>query len=131
MAIVTIPISQGLVDELEQDLKWGPIIDDNGRRRLDEEAVDRIGKMVVSIEADEHPPPHFHVRYNGEDASFGILDGKRLPDVEGLERFDRNIKKWWKKNLCRLVETWNDRRPGDCQVGPVQVPDECKKKDEK
>jgi hypothetical protein len=129
--LVELPIPQELVDELEDDFRQGPIWDDEDRRLLTEEQVDRINNMVVVIQALEHPPPHFHVRHQGENASFAISDGSRLPGVKGLERFDRNIKKWWKKNMCTLVKVWNETRPTDCVVGAMDMPEECKEKSEK
>ncbi|KYG22609.1 hypothetical protein SE92_22320 [Bradyrhizobium sp. AT1] len=129
--LVELPIPQELIDELEDDFRQGPIWDDEGRRLLTEEQVDRINNMVVVIQALEHPPPHFHVRHQGENASFAISDGSRLPGVEGLEKFDRNIKKWWKKNMCTLVKVWNETRPTDCVVGAMDVPEECKEKPKK
>jgi len=123
---ISVPVPESLADELQESFWQGPILDDQGRRLLAEEEVDRITKkMVVTINADEHPPPHFHVTYSGENASFHLSDGRRLPGIKGLERFDKNIRKWWKDNRCKLIAVWNDTRPTDCQVGPMPVPPEC------
>ncbi|MFC5066548.1 DUF4160 domain-containing protein [Flaviflagellibacter deserti] len=94
-------------------------------RFLTEKQVAKIHGLSVTIQANEHPPPHFHVRYAGEDASFSIADGERLPEVRGLEKWERNIFKWWKDNRCQLIRVWNQTRPRDCQVGPMDVPTEC------
>jgi hypothetical protein len=95
---------------------------------LNEELVDRLNKLSIVILADEHPPPHFHVKYAGENASFGISDGVRLPSVRGLEKYDHNIRKWWSAHYCKLIEVWNRTRPSDCLVGTVPVPPECQPK---
>lgn len=126
MTLVKISIPEDLIEELEESFHQGPI-DDRGLRRLDEELVANVNKMLVIIQADEHPPPHFHVKYAGENASFSIADGKRLPKIKGLEKFDHNIQKWWKKNYCKLIAVWNSTRPSDCPVGPTPVPEECQK----
>lgn len=127
MATVSIELPADLVEKLKNSFDAGPIIDDQGRRQLNEEEVGRINaKMVVMINADEHPPPHFHVKFDGENASFNLATGKRLRNIKGLERFDRNISKWWKANFCDLIKVWNSSRPTGCQVGPMPVPDECK-----
>lgn len=34
--------------------------------------VARVSGLSIKIWADEHPPPHFHVSYQGQDASFSI-----------------------------------------------------------
>ena len=74
---------------------------------LIKELVARINKMKIVIEADEHPPPHFHVMFAGENASFSIIDGRRLPKVKGLERYERNVHKGWREHYCTLIDVWN------------------------
>jgi hypothetical protein len=101
------------------------MIDLNGRRMLNEEQVGRFDGLSIQIQADEHPPPHFHVRGGGANVSFAIDDGRRLKGAKGLERYDRNIEKWWRDNRCVLILTWNNLRPADCPVGTVLVPPEC------
>jgi hypothetical protein len=69
--------------------------------------VARVNGLSMKILANEHPPPHFHVAYSGEDASFSIVDGTRLPNIKGLERYDATIRHWWAENqktLSRKVE---------------------------
>lgn len=120
-----IAVPGELVEELEESFHQGPMLNERGLRNLNEEQVDRLNKLAIKIWPDEHPPPHFHVQYAGEDASFSIADGKRLPDIKGLEKFDHNIKRWWKSNICKLIDVWNATRPTDCQVGPIPVPPQC------
>ncbi len=81
------------------------------------------GKLRVEIRSNDHPPPHFHVTYNDEDASFCILTGKRLPKVSGLEKFEKMIWAWWEHNKRKLAIKWNECRPANCPVGPVKIPD--------
>jgi Domain of unknown function (DUF4160) len=83
MPLVTIPVDQELVDELAESFRQGPILDDQGRRSLNEVTVDRVDGLRIYINADEHPPPHFHVSFQNEDASFSILDCARLDGVWG------------------------------------------------
>ncbi len=125
MAIVEVPIPSELVEELEESFYQGSMLNEQGLRNLNEDLVARINKLRIVIEADEHPPPHFHVMFAGENASFSIADGRRLPKIKGLEKFDHNIRKWWRDNYCELIAVWNSTRPTDCQVGPVDVPPEC------
>lgn len=125
MAKFSYPLDAALVAELEDSFFAGPMLNEAGLRSLNEEEVDRIGKMSIQIQSDEHPPPHFHVIFAGEDASFAIADGVRLKNVKGLERFDKNIRKWWKSHRCDLIFAWNRLRPSDCSVGPIDVPPEC------
>ena len=128
MALAEVAVPQELVDELEESFYQGRMLNERGTRSLNEELVARINKMSIVIQADEHPPPHFHVKFAGENASFSITDGCRLPNIKGLEKYDHNIRKWWKQHYCKLIEVWNATRPSGCQVGPVPVPPECQPK---
>jgi hypothetical protein len=101
------------------------MLNTSGARMLNEEQVARFDGLSVQIQADEHPPPHFHVRGGGANVGFAIDDGRRLKGAKGLERYDRNIEKWWRDNKCELILTWNRLRPADCPVGIVPVPPEC------
>ncbi len=123
--MIELPIPGALTDDLDISFHQGPMLNEHGMRRLDEELVDRINKLSVVIQADEHPPPHFHVKYAGENASFRISDGVRLEGIKGLEKYDHNIRNWWKLHYCKLIEIWNRTRPSDCKVGSVPVPLEC------
>ncbi|MEM7212983.1 MAG: DUF4160 domain-containing protein [Pseudomonadota bacterium] len=123
--LVEIQLEPPIVDELAESFREGPIVDAEGHRRIDEELVDTIDSLKVTIQSREHPPPHFHVRFAGENASFRIEDGTRLPRSKGLERYDRNINRWWANNYCKLIQIWNRTRPSDCPVGRIAVPPEC------
>jgi len=81
------------------------------------------GKLRAEVRANEHPPPHFHITYNGEDASYSIETGLRLPNVYGLERYDKAIHFWWKAHRREIALTWNKSRPSGCPVGPINVPE--------
>lgn len=120
MTTIEVILPEALIEKLRASFMDGPIVDEAGRRFLTEKEVDRFNGLVVSIFFNEHPPPHFCVRYQAETANFSILDGERLPNNKGLEKFDRNIKKWWKEHHALLVATWNSTRPTDCSVGPIE-----------
>ncbi len=125
MALIELPLPTELANELQESFYQGPMLNERGQRRLDEEQVARINALTVVIQAEEHPPPHFHVRFAGQNASFSIANGRRLPNVKGLEKYDHNIWAWWKTNLCTLIGVWNRTRPADCPVGAINVPPEC------
>lgn len=127
MTTANISLQKTLIKELEESFYQGPILRDDGLRLLNEELVARENGMTINIYSNEHPPPHFHVRFNGESASFAIDDGSRLSNVTGLEKYDKNIRKWYEKHRCAIIESWNRNRPSDCPVGAVDVPQECLK----
>jgi hypothetical protein len=122
MANVRIPLSKKLLNDLAEDLELHDSPPSGPTLLLEWKVPQMPKKLIGEIRSDEHPPPHFHVMYDREDASFSILDGKRLPGVSGLERYDRVIWKWWNRNERELCLTWNKSRPTDCTVGPVPVP---------
>jgi len=125
LARVEIDIDGDLLDDLSAAFFWEeysePPADSDGLRPR-AFIVARVNGLSIKILADEHPPPHFHVNYQGDDASFSILDCARLPGVVGLERFDGKIRSWWGLKRNRLIEKWNISRPTDCPVGRIEMP---------
>lgn len=101
---------------------------DEEMRRLDRlyggrhaaKAIDLYRGMRMSIYAEEHPPPHFHIVTDEGEASYCILKCKRI--AGDLEVSSRILKKWWRANRRMLVETWNSTRPTDCPVGEMVMP---------
>jgi hypothetical protein len=114
----SVEVTGAGLSELKEDFLLGPITDDSGRRWLNEDLVDQIGALKIHVYADEHPPPHFAVSFQNQSANFRISDCGRL--TTGLERFDRNIRKWHSKNKALLIKTWDETRPTDCPVGRYQ-----------
>jgi hypothetical protein len=130
MAKVTIPLDEELLDDLARALARRDFVPRN--RLLTEWTLPQMPKSLKGeIRSDELPPPHFHVVYDDQDASFSILDGRRLSGVRGLERYDQVIWTWWKENERKICETWNKSRPTDCTVGPVPIPEPPKKPEPK
>src|SRR5690242_16565930 len=122
MACVEVEIGGVALDQLSESFFWEqPQARPRGGSDFGAlyEVVARVHGLKVKILADEHPPPHFHVSYQGEDASFSIVDCSRLPGVRGLERYERRIRVWWSENRTFLIEKWNTSRPTNCPVGPV------------
>lgn len=114
-----VEIEPKLVSELAEDFLLGPIVTDDGRRFLTEQTVARVDGLKIEIFSNEHPPPHFRVSYQGETNNFDICTGEPLEGA-ALSVWFRNIRKWHKENRHKLVARWNDSRPTDCTVGPVQ-----------
>ncbi len=83
--------------------------------------IARVEGLRIEIRSREHPPPHFHVVYQNERASFAISDCGRLRGVKGLEGYDSVIRKWHSEddNKALLIKKWDDSRPSDCAVGPI------------
>ena len=132
MPRVEIEIEKQLLDELSEAFFWEEqrsalYFDElseapSERKSPSPFVVARVDGLSIKIWADEHPPPHFHVTYQGEDASFSILDCRRLRGQGGLKHYDATIRSWWSKNQKRLIEEWNASRPTECPVGPINLP---------
>lgn len=109
-------------------LDGSPVFDLLGRIRPNDEhsiefIVDIYHGLRIMMFFDEHPPPHFAVKYNGETASFSIQACARLRGNKGLERYELKIREWWKDHKTLLIESWNRSRPSDCPVGPIEASD--------
>lgn len=61
--------------------------------------------IIIAMYIDDHNPPHFHVKYNEFRASidiqtFGIIDGKLPPRVQGL------VSEWAELHQSELENNW-------------------------
>ena len=79
--------------------------------------VGKFEGFSVHIYADEHPPPHFRISYGGKTADYTIKDCEQI--AGDLRRHYRKVRAWHARNKTVLVESWNERRPTDCPVGPI------------
>ena len=123
MALVKIPLKGSLVRELRVAFARRDRVASKNSPLVATWSVGLFCGLKMEIRSDEHPPPHFHVLYGNEDASFSIIDCQRLPGVYGLERYERDIRYWWLRNKWKLAIVWNKSRPTGCPVGPIAVPD--------
>jgi hypothetical protein len=92
---------------------------DDGRLYVIKRQVDRIGNLRIEIRSDEHPPPHFHIVGPEIDASYTIEDCSRLNGNLDARK-ERLLRKWFRGCRSKLIQIWNDSRPGDCPVGETQ-----------
>jgi hypothetical protein len=130
MAKVEIEVTGELLEDLSRGFFWEQYTPsaDKGDKPVARLIVARVNGLKIKIWADEHPPPHFHVSYQGEDASFSIGDCGRLSGVRGLERYEKRIQLWWEDNRHLLIEKWNSSRPSDCPVGAMSAPTKVRRR---
>lgn len=78
--------------------------------------VARVHGLKIEVYANEHPPPHFHVKSPNVDASFDIEDCRLIQgEVSGNDY--RKIQFWHKHSKELLIQAWNSTRPFNCSVG--------------
>ena len=68
--------------------------------------VARFFGIIVSLNYNDHPPPHFHVRYAEQKAtvvieSLTILEGQLSPRVLGL------VVEWAALHRQELMDDWD------------------------
>ena len=116
----TVPLGAELAADLESDLR---IAEEAARAKRAtrypdrvELLLDRYKGLTITVRANEHPPPHFHVECAGGEASFRISDGALLAGNLGKEA--RVVRRWYVRNKAAVIGAWNQLRPSDCPVGP-------------
>jgi hypothetical protein len=70
--------------------------------------ISRFYGIVITMNRDDHPPPHFHARYAGKKILVAISDGTTIGDLP--QRQLALIERWRKLHLAELLENW--RRAG-------------------
>jgi Domain of unknown function (DUF4160) len=71
--------------------------------------ISRFFGIIIAMFYNDHPPPHFHVRYGGQRAVIGIedlalLEGELSPRVLGL------VVEWAARHRPELLDNWNQAR---------------------
>lgn len=69
-----------------------------------------IDGIRIEIFTNDHPPPHFHVRFSRMRAKFdiasGVMIGGRLDN-----RSIRKVQRWTEFNRDGLMRVWISSRP--------------------
>ena len=77
----------------------------------------RFNGIVISIVYSDHPPPHFHVRYSGVDATVDIeslsVRSEALPP-----RVVRQVNEWASR---RQSELWNPWERASLNLPPDRI----------
>ena len=91
----------------------------DGRLYNIKQLVARVDGIKIEVFAREHPPPHFHIEGGGIDATFSIRDCSLIDGrINGRER--ALVEWWYKRSRSVLVKAWNNSRPANCPVGPIE-----------
>ena len=77
----------------------------DGRLYLIKELVGRVNGLSLYIYPKDHPPPHFHIRGGGIDASFRIQDCSLLNGR--IDARHQALIKWWHQRAKgKLEDAW-------------------------
>jgi hypothetical protein len=80
--------------------------------------ISRFLGLVVSMNYDDHNPPHFHVRYGDHEAVFTIspcnLLAGRLPP-----RSTKSIQEWAGLHSAELLRDW-ERARSRLPLAPIE-----------
>jgi Domain of unknown function (DUF4160) len=78
--------------------------------------VAKVNGLKIEVYANEHPPPHFHVKSPNVNASFSI-ESCELLEGRAESKDIKKIRFWHKQAKPVLINTWNLTRPTNCTVG--------------
>ncbi|MEP6520043.1 DUF4160 domain-containing protein [Microcoleus vaginatus] len=75
--------------------------------------LSRFLGIIITMYYNDHPPPHFHARYNEQKAiidieTLSILEGKLSPRILGL------VVEWAALHQTELMQNW--------QLARLQIP---------
>jgi hypothetical protein len=78
----------------------------------------RFFGIIITMYYNDHPPPHFHVRYGQQKAiiaieSLSILEGKLSSRVLGL------VTEWASQHQSELLQNWQLARE-NIALGTIQ-----------
>ncbi len=109
-ALNTATTVQDALIVLEELLSGGYNVTPDGRLYYIKELVGQVNGLKIYIYAEDHPPPHFHIRGGGIDAMFTIEDCSLLRgDIGGRHR---GLVVWWhKRSKPVLVAAWERNQP--------------------
>lgn len=68
--------------------------------------VSRFFGIIVTVYYNDHPPPHFHAKYGGDEATILIETGK-ISGGRLSKRAMRLVEEWRALHENELMENWN------------------------
>ena len=70
------------------------------------------GIVIYMYFLEDHGTAHFHVEYNGQWASFAVVDGQRLAGAVPA-RAQRMVRAWAELHRDELHDAWERARSGN------------------
>ena len=67
--------------------------------------ISRFFGIIIAIYWDDHAPPHFHVKYGGDEAVVNIQTGEILKGAIS-RRTSSLVEEWRKLHVDELTQDW-------------------------
>jgi hypothetical protein len=68
--------------------------------------------IIISMPANDHDPPHFHIRYAEHKGRVVIETGDVLPGADLPRRALRLVEEWRAAHIHELLAAWSAVRDG-------------------
>jgi len=69
-----------------------------------------IDGISILMWPNDHPPPHFHVRFAGRTGKFDIATGTMIKGTLD-KRTVKKVQAWTTRNQSSLLQAWTTSRP--------------------
>jgi len=79
----------------------------------------RFFGMVITMYADDHPPPHFHARYGEYNARFEIGSGD-IMDGHFPRKQTRLIQAWIELHRDELMKNWEESQKDNPKIKKIK-----------
>lgn len=70
--------------------------------------------------SNEHPPPHFRVLKGSDSAVFDLRTGDFIHGSGKIRKLRQCVSRTYPEIRSILIRRWNETRPSDCSVGPLE-----------
>lgn len=90
------------------------------RIKVEKHLAYRGSGFKYEVFSNEHPPPHFRVLKGSDCAVFDLRNGTFLHGTGKIQRLRKSVERTYPQIRDTLIERWNETRPSDCTVGPVE-----------
>ena len=79
--------------------------------------ISRFYGIRITMNTNEHPPPHFHAEYGGHEAAIAIESGRVIAGTLPARSL-RLVQDWWALHRAELAENWR-RIPRAEPLSPI------------
>ena len=87
-------------------------------------SVPRISQfygIVIEMYFSDHPPPHFHARYSGDEALIVIETGEVFAGALSARGL-RLVREWLESHRAELMANWDLARAGEPTIPVTPLP---------